>query len=907
MPKISFERSLADEEERCGGRLQDFKCTDEEVGFRTALRHSIENNNLFTCLDNEQINNFTRSCQEVHLKKGDAIFVQGEQAKNDIFYSIAEGELELHDVDDTLHSRLIKVLYEGVTFGESGLIFKSRRPYTAIVRSDTLRLWYMDGRAFTNIVDSEGIRAIFNQYASVEEDGEKKMTINDLVESSYIAGTGVDTKATELQKVQIAALYSVFLEAYGDAPDQKVSHTSSWLSWLWRGGDKGASTKAEDIRIDYRNFSIFNLLMTRPDPHFEIAFLLTDEEKKGYVTVDNVNNLLHRVKFAGGASFRFNCDLIHRYFGKSGNRRLRAEEFSSFFTELQREIARQAFDARLQQLGDDERMSSQDFCNVLQEFGVGTVPHGVWSRLRASRPLEDPSPLADRVERKSFAYADFVAYQYLLQHLPSVVFAIKRALRAKGSEQKAVCSKDDFKMSAKLTFNPLMSRIDADAVFQIFDTNCDGLIRLADLKAVLGEKWLESRTLRSMQTHTPLPRSTPVPLGGSMGSGEAYESASGSLGGRVKAAFFDFMEHILLGAVAGGIGAAAVYPIDLVKTRLQNQRSPAGGGATQAASAVAKATKEAVKEVLYKGPWDCFTRVLRSEGVRGLYRGLAPQLVGVAPEKAIKLAVNDVLRDAFTNQDHITGRSDIYLPLEVLAGCGAGASQVVVTNPLEIVKIRLQVMGQQAAVVASGAAVPKAPGALAIVRELGFAGLYKGSGACFLRDIPFSGMYFPMYAAAKEWLGGEDAQSGDKQTMKPHHLLLAGMIAGVPAAGLTTPADVIKTRIQVKPLPGQTKYYGMGDAFVKILSQEGWRALFKGASMRIVRSSPQFGITLLTYEYLTQASGELGLFSTNKHQARPPTNAPIQIHDYADAFRRQQVAHASSEVGSILGSHLFPR
>ena len=35
----------------------------------------------------------------------------------------------------------------------------------------------------------------------------------------------------------------------------------------------------------------------------------------------------------------------------------------------------------------------------------------------------------------------------------------------------------------------------------------------------------------------------------------------------------NFLEHFLLGAIAGGIGAFAVYPLDLVKTRMQNQRS----------------------------------------------------------------------------------------------------------------------------------------------------------------------------------------------------------------------------------------------------------------------------------------------------------------------------------------------
>lgn len=70
------------------------------------------------------------------------------------------------------------------------------------------------------------------------------------------------------------------------------------------------------------------------------------------------------------------------------------------------------------------------------------------------------------------------------------------------------------------------------------------------------------------------------------------------------------------------VGATAVYPIDLVKTRMQNQRSGSFVG-----------------ELMYRNSIDCCKKVIRHEGFFGLYRGLVPQLMGVAPEKAIKLTV----------------------------------------------------------------------------------------------------------------------------------------------------------------------------------------------------------------------------------------------------------------------------
>lgn len=47
-----------------------------------------------------------------------------------------------------------------------------------------------------------------------------------------------------------------------------------------------------------------------------------------------------------------------------------------------------------------------------------------------------------------------------------------------------------------------------------------------------------------------------------------------------------------------------------------------------------------IGELMYRNSFDCFKKVIRHEGAFGLYRGLVPQLMGVAPEKAIKLTVN---------------------------------------------------------------------------------------------------------------------------------------------------------------------------------------------------------------------------------------------------------------------------
>ena len=169
--------------------------------------------------------------------------------------------------------------------------------------------------------------------------------------------------------------------------------------------------------------------------------------------------------------------------------------------------------------------------------------------------------------------------------------------------------------------------------------------------------------------------------------------------------------------------------------------------------------------------------------------------------------------------------------------------QQVFTNPLEIVKIRLQVQGEA---VKSGAETAPKRSAMWIVRNLGLAGLYKGASACLLRDVPFSAIYFPTYSHLKKDLFGESPT----KKLGIVQLLTAGAIAGMPAAYLTTPADVIKTRLQVEARKGETTYNGLTHAAKTIMKEEGFKAFFKGGPARILRSSPQFGFTLAAYEVL---------------------------------------------------------
>uniref|UniRef100_A0A8C7FKE5 Mitochondrial glutamate carrier 1 n=1 Tax=Oncorhynchus kisutch TaxID=8019 RepID=A0A8C7FKE5_ONCKI len=273
---------------------------------------------------------------------------------------------------------------------------------------------------------------------------------------------------------------------------------------------------------------------------------------------------------------------------------------------------------------------------------------------------------------------------------------------------------------------------------------------------------------------------------------------------------------LINGGIAGLIGVTCVFPIDLAKTRLQNQQNG--------------------------------SRLYTSMYVQCA----AVNLTLVTPEKAIKLAANDFFRQHLSKDGQ-----KLSLLREMLAGCGAGTCQVIITTPMEMLKIQLQdagrieaqrkLMSQAAVRVPGGPVELRSHTAMQLTRELlrsqGIAGLYKGQGATLLRDVPFSIIYFPLFANLNS-LGGCGADGP-----APFYVSFAsGCIAGSTAAVAVNPVDVIKTRIQTMTRGSQEDTYGgVTDCIRKILRQEGPSAFLKGAYCRALVIAPLFGIAQVVY------------------------------------------------------------
>lgn len=375
-------------------------------------------------------------------------------------------------------------------------------------------------------------------------------------------------------------------------------------------------------------------------------------------------------------------------------------QFAQMLRGLQGERIRQAFQ-HFDKNGDGY-IEPEDFSRIIQE----TASHKLSDHLLANLPT-----LCNISAGTKISYANVRAFQNVIREMDLVELVIRNAVR-KSSDGK-ITRTDFLNEAARVTRFSLFTPMEADILFHFASLDQpSGRLGLGEFARVLDASWMSS--------HTPYEHLGSV----------VVDKTSAALASS-KSFFHDVLvsaHHFALGSIAGAFGAFMVYPIDLVKTRMQNQRSAQVG------------------QALYKNSIDCFSKVVRNEGFRGLYSGVLPQLVGVAPEKAIKLTVNDLVRGKFSEPN--SGK--IWWPYELLAGGSAGMCQVIFTNPLEIVKIRLQVQGE----VAKTQAVEKRS-AMWIVRNLGLVGLYKGASACLMRDVPFSAIYFPAYNHIKRDYFGE--------------------------------------------------------------------------------------------------------------------------------------------------------
>jgi solute carrier family 25 aspartate/glutamate transporter 12/13 len=379
-------------------------------------------------------------------------------------------------------------------------------------------------------------------------------------------------------------------------------------------------------RVTLGDWAAFLNLLNKSDAEYEIAFRLFDVDRTGTVKYDDFRKLYDLNKGEGSIPFDWDCEWAKLYIGdKTKRHNLTYPEFSQMLRGLQGERIRQAFQ-RFDK-NKDGYIEPEQFANIIIE----TAKHKLSDHL-----LENLSTLCNISTGSKISYANVRAFQNMIKEMDLVELIIRKAISQ--SSDGRITRNEFLNEAAKITRFSLFTPMEADILFHFASLDePSGRLGLHDFAKVLDPQWVSRGYSEGSQK-----RSAAL---------EHAKSTTKSAVTQIAESAYSF----LLGSVAGAFGAFMVYPIDLVKTRMQNQRGADPG------------------QRLYKNSVDCFRKVVTNEGFRGLYSGVLPQLVGVAPEKAIKLTVNDIVRAFFTGKND----GQIKLPHEIIAGGTAGACQVV--------------------------------------------------------------------------------------------------------------------------------------------------------------------------------------------------------------------------------------
>jgi len=265
--------------------------------------------------------------------------------------------------------------------------------------------------------------------------------------------------------------------------------------------------------------------------------------------------------------------------------------------------------------------------------------------------------------------------------------------------------------------------------------------------------------------------------------------------------------------LAGGVGGLASlvigHPFDTVKVRLQTMK--AGGGTS----------------LPYANARDCFLKIVRHEGVLGLFKGMSALAVFSVPRFALMFYANTWGRLLAKSPE------ENQLTLKHILIGGMFSQMVIaptITAPLERVKVLLQVHPT------------KFNGQVDclsyIFKTEGMAGIFRGSLLTLARDIPAFCSYFATYELLRSVFKSEDGRMSLGATA------VIGGLSGVVGWGVEIPFDNIKNRHQVclgqKPLASTVR---------EVLAEGGVRQLYRGSGVILLRAFPANAATFIGYEW----------------------------------------------------------
>ncbi|MES1911800.1 MAG: hypothetical protein MHM6MM_004176 [Cercozoa sp. M6MM] len=272
----------------------------------------------------------------------------------------------------------------------------------------------------------------------------------------------------------------------------------------------------------------------------------------------------------------------------------------------------------------------------------------------------------------------------------------------------------------------------------------------------------------------------------------------------------------IAGASSGVVAAMVTAPLDLVKTRLQGSKS--------------------LFHSNYGSLKGALGHITLNEGLHGLFKGFGANLLGLGPTWACYFPLYRLLQDTLPHSEHVHMRNGV-------AAVGAGACTALVTNPLWVIKVRLQTQWH-----------PEqhdtyrgiSHAAKTIFRQEGLRGFWRGVSASLL-GTSHALLQFPIYEALKTKLVGHTDVHGSDMAA----LFVASATAKVCATSVTYPHEVVRTRMQMHTCPERP--LRIRETLLSVVQNDGVGALYRGFGVNLVRVVPSAAVTLATFELVESA------------------------------------------------------
>lgn len=187
-----------------------------------------------------------------------------------------------------------------------------------------------------------------------------------------------------------------------------------------------------------------------------------------------------------------------------------------------------------------------------------------------------------------------------------------------------------------------------------------------------------------------------------------------------------------------------------------------------------------------------------------------------------------------------------------IAGAVGGAAATASTYPLDLLRTRFAAQGNDKVYASLWRAVAQ------IQREEGARGFFRGLGPGLAQIVPYMGFFFAVYETLRPPLSGLELPFSTGGAV-------AGTVASVLAKTGTFPLDLVRKRIQVQgPTRGMyvhkniPEYAGALGAMRMIVRNEGFRGLYRGLTVSLLKSAPASAVTMWTYERALKFYSGLG-------------------------------------------------